>query len=430
MQSGSIGDWIRLTREAKGWSQYQLARKAGISTSTLNRWERGITRPCIPELEAVCDALGVTQEQRVHALAMLNARRALQAVKRMEEHHTVRPPLIGDVIRALRWRRGWSVAELARAVQVSERAVRAWERSENLPTDSMLHQLCFVLNATAEEVAALTCQRAFLLCPTEPSAEISEDTLQDALAGAWTCLWRGETEGMDLQFLVLEAQAWRLLQKHKRGAYWWGAVQITHCQWLLHQSRVKEAAQRAYDAWNAVRREPAHNRGAAWLVQAMARDAMRNRAGEIVKPLHGAQILHDWRCLIRPWKEMEAWFLRCIAECLSCAQRHDEAIETSLSALHLARQSEFPVEIHLAQNATAYVLLRANRPEESLAYLSVFPHQHPVNQVEDALLWHQVLHALGERADSLPWLEQARRLVEQHHLTNYHPKLAQLEQAV
>jgi transcriptional regulator with XRE-family HTH domain len=377
----------------------------------------------------VCDALGVTREQRVHALSLLNARRAIPAVKMMGGRGTVQPPLIGDVIRALRWRRGWSVAELARAVQVSERTVRAWERSENLPTDGILHQLCLVLNATPAEVDALTCRRVFLLSPTEPSAEISEEKLREALVNAQVCLWRGETEGMDLQFLVLESQAWRLLHRHKRGGYWWGAVQITHCQWLLHQWRVKEAAQRAYAVWHEVRREPAHNRGAAWLIQAIARDAMRNREGEIVKPLQGAQILHDWRCLIHPWKEMDAWFLRSIAECLSFAQHHDEAVETSLSALHLAQQSELPVEIHLTQHATAYVLLRANRPEESLAYLSVFPHQHPVNQVEDALLWHQILLALGERADSLTWLERARQLVEQHHLIRYQTKLAQLEQA-
>jgi hypothetical protein len=178
-----------------------------------------------------------------------------------------------------------------------------------------------------------------------------------------------------------------------------------------------------------VRREPTHNRGAAWLIQAIARGAMRNREGEIVKPLQGAQILHDWRCLIHPWKERDAWFLRSIAECLSFAQRHDEAVETSLSTLRLAQQSNLPVEIHLAQHAAAYVLLLANRPEESLAYLSVFPHQHPVNQVEDALLWHQILLALEERADSLTWLERARQLVEQHHLIRYQTKLAQLEQA-
>ncbi|GIV09291.1 MAG: hypothetical protein KatS3mg019_1382 [Fimbriimonadales bacterium] len=428
MQLDAIGDWIRLAREAKGWSQSKLARSARIACSTLNRWERGRTLPSVPELEAILRVLGVSEMERAHALSLLHARRAVRAVKQVDGQYTT-PPLIGDVIRALRWRRGWSVSDLAHAVQVSERAVRAWERSENLPSDQMLHQLCFVLGASAEEAAVLTSRRVFLALPAS-GVEVAEERVREALLDLWNRLWRGDTEGMDLRFLTLESQAWHLAHTHKRGAYWWGAVQITRCQWLLHQSRIKEAEQRAYATWRLVSREPAHRRGSAWLIQAIARGSMRNHKGELTKPLEGAQVLHDWLELVRPWKEMEAWFLRGIAECLSIMQRHDEAIAHSLNALHLAQQTEYAVEAHLSQNSVAYMLLRANRAHEAVNYLSQHPNLHPVNQVEDALLWHETLSAVGERADALRWYERAVQLVQQHQIPGYHSRLASLEQTL
>lgn len=293
----------------------------------------------------------------------------------------------------------------------------------------MLHQICSALRASPEESAVLTCQEALIPIP-EPVSKVSEDIIHESLVCIRDRVWRGDSEGMDLQFLALESQAWHLSRVHARGRYWWSEAQIAHCQWLLLQHRIKEAEHRAYLAWNEVRRHPALKRGSAWLVQAVARSTMRNRVGELTKPLQGAQVLHDWLELVRPWKEMEAWFLRSIAECLSVAQRHDEAIAYSRQALHLAQHTEYPVEVHLSRNTVAYLLLRADRAHEAVNYLSQSPNQHPVNQVEDALLWHETLRAIGERADALRWYEHAVQLVQQHQLSGYYSKLASLGQAL
>lgn len=50
-------------REARGWSEYQLAEYSGIPQSTISSWyNKGVT-PTIPTLEKVCAALGITLSQ-------------------------------------------------------------------------------------------------------------------------------------------------------------------------------------------------------------------------------------------------------------------------------------------------------------------------------------------------------------------------------
>lgn len=435
MQTGSIGDWIRRNRVAKGWSQYRLARAARISASTLNRWERGLTHPSIPELQAVFDALEVPEAQRVEALGLLRARRAAQAIARIsgsnaEADAVARPPLLGDMIRALRWRCGWTVAQLAWKLQVSERTVRAWERSENLPSDEHLHHLCFVLRASPDEAAFLLTRPLQITAPDADGVLCPEARFHEAHQHLQFRLWSGESEGMDLQFLTLTAQGWQLSRSHARGDFWLGCALILHCQWLLHMGRVKEAERRAYSAWRIVQPQPAHQRGSLWLVQAIARGTARNRDGQVVRPLVGAQVLQDWLPLARQWPEMEAWFLRGAAEFMAHAQRHEEATRFARAALDLAERLEIPVERHLARNAYAYVLVQAGRASEAIPYLSVFVHEHPANRVEDALLWHHTLLAVGDRQDAQHWLQRASDLVEQYHLDAFRARLQSAWQAL
>jgi transcriptional regulator with XRE-family HTH domain len=40
-----VAEWIRAAREAKGWSQAELAAGTGVTTTTISRWERGASVP-------------------------------------------------------------------------------------------------------------------------------------------------------------------------------------------------------------------------------------------------------------------------------------------------------------------------------------------------------------------------------------------------
>lgn len=55
-----VGERIRSLRNAKGWSQEELAHRAGISASHMGRLERGERGATVHSLEKVTRALGIT----------------------------------------------------------------------------------------------------------------------------------------------------------------------------------------------------------------------------------------------------------------------------------------------------------------------------------------------------------------------------------
>ena len=50
-------------REARGWTEYQLAEKSGLTQSTISSWYRKNMLPTIPSLKKICDAFGITLSQ-------------------------------------------------------------------------------------------------------------------------------------------------------------------------------------------------------------------------------------------------------------------------------------------------------------------------------------------------------------------------------
>lgn len=50
-------------RQARGWTEYQLAERSGLPQSTISSWYRKNMVPTIPSLEKICAAFGVTLSQ-------------------------------------------------------------------------------------------------------------------------------------------------------------------------------------------------------------------------------------------------------------------------------------------------------------------------------------------------------------------------------
>ena len=50
-------------RQARGWTEYQLAERSGLPQSTISSWYRKNMVPTIPSLEKICDAFGITISQ-------------------------------------------------------------------------------------------------------------------------------------------------------------------------------------------------------------------------------------------------------------------------------------------------------------------------------------------------------------------------------
>lgn len=50
-------------RQARGWSEYQLAEEAGLPQSTISSWYRKNMTPSIQSLEKICTVFGISLSQ-------------------------------------------------------------------------------------------------------------------------------------------------------------------------------------------------------------------------------------------------------------------------------------------------------------------------------------------------------------------------------
>ena len=50
-------------RQKRGWTEYTLAKNAGITQSTISGWYRNQLTPSIPSLERICKGLGISMAQ-------------------------------------------------------------------------------------------------------------------------------------------------------------------------------------------------------------------------------------------------------------------------------------------------------------------------------------------------------------------------------
>ncbi|MET8100203.1 helix-turn-helix transcriptional regulator [Streptomyces sp. NPDC005236] len=55
-------DRFREARRARGWSQVRLAQEAGLSASTIEKYEQGRRTPSAENFERMAKALGLTEE--------------------------------------------------------------------------------------------------------------------------------------------------------------------------------------------------------------------------------------------------------------------------------------------------------------------------------------------------------------------------------
>jgi transcriptional regulator with XRE-family HTH domain len=109
----AAADVMRELRQ-RGFTQVELARRAGLARETLSRWESGVQRPSIEDLERVVSATGGVLELRI-----IPAERELVAM--IDGEYQLGP---SERLRGLLGRR-WPAcrAALAAAAQAGERAV-------------------------------------------------------------------------------------------------------------------------------------------------------------------------------------------------------------------------------------------------------------------------------------------------------------------
>ncbi|WP_033314180.1 helix-turn-helix transcriptional regulator [Streptomyces iakyrus] len=62
-----LAEAVRKRREELGWSQAELGRHAGMTQSSVARFEAGGTQPTLSTLEKLAEALGLTLEVKMES---------------------------------------------------------------------------------------------------------------------------------------------------------------------------------------------------------------------------------------------------------------------------------------------------------------------------------------------------------------------------
>jgi len=128
-ETQTVGGQIKGLRQSRGLSLRQLARAAGVSAVTLSRWEAGRNLPGTQELGAVLRELEANGVQKRLILRQMQTPRAVLQLRSLDGTSAF-TPLGGDLLWAMRQRRGWTQAETARVAGVTQAQVARWEHGD------------------------------------------------------------------------------------------------------------------------------------------------------------------------------------------------------------------------------------------------------------------------------------------------------------
>lgn len=405
---------VRQWRTRRGLTLGALALKTGANKSTLSRWEAGKRQPSTPELEAVLDALGVSDGQRTEAWERINAPRALHRLRDLTPEG---PPASGDLLRAMRLRTRRTQEETARRVGVAQSAVARWERGESWPSPERLQALCFALGAREEEMAALTGGRLVLL-PSH-AVPVSPADLADEIWRLRDATTAGEYELMDLRFLSLEARLWPLARQELPGRQCLALAYTVHARWLAFWGREEECDRyvRASLALSqeALPKEPYW----LWTVHLLAQGPAYRKS-----PAKAAGLLREWLPVAARWPRFENWFRLTIAGFLGAGGEIDGALEQSARAREGISRLGPPMR-H-ANLGRAKALLRAGLPWDAIALLPTERDPVPVGRVDEALVWTEALVKVGDSAAAQEWLECAYGAINEGGLERHRARADRL----
>lgn len=418
----NLAEYLRLLRQSRGLSIRCLAQMAGVHPSTLSRWEAGVVRPSLYEFDALMDALGATSVERRRALELIDAPRALMRLHAMQATPVgsdTKPhiPLPGDLLRAMRQRRGWSLEQTAGQLDISATTLSRWEHSESWPSEAQLHALCYHLQAHPQELLALSAGRLQFHAESQafPSRQDELEQLVRQIIDAEVTLDRSLA---DLYFLSLERRLWGVSQQSEVGRCLLIDAYVCHCRHLLQDARVLDARTPAWHAMHLIGRWDNPNAHWLWVVHAVAKDAAEKRYHP--NPSEGIRVLRDWLPLSAELSvQYEAWFLRDTAEYMSLTHATRAAVETSAHAVRKGLGLGDDRNVWLSH---AEVLLNTHNPQQALevleSNLELTWQEGSVHLqcVREAQIYARALHGVGRTPEALLWVERVRGLVEAHNL--------------
>ena len=420
----SLAGLLRDLRGAQGLSQAQLAVQAKVAERTLSYWEAGTRQPRLPELEMVLAALEALPAQKTQALALLSAPRGAKQLRLSQEHirreyHIGALPSGGDLLRAMRRRRGLRLEQVAAPMGVSGATVSRWEQGKVVPPADRMDALLTLLGARDAERSALKEGYLFLMAPLRAAAQDISHLRENFDAFMRAHFASPDDRLDDLHFLSFEAQAWALAVKGSGGKDLLAAVCAHYAAFLAASSRMKEAGQYAWRALDLLGKASSSR-------ETLLRAAIIAAQSEVFQgtrpaPERGLQVLQSWRSVaIQPM--FQGWLLSNMGGYLALKGDWEAAISLQQEACRVAERDSDPEQLRFREMDMARVELSAGRAERVLSLVSLTAHDFPSRRARIELLFAEALFALEERANAHFWLERANADILIHDLTYLHPR--------
>jgi transcriptional regulator with XRE-family HTH domain len=423
-----FGAFVRGLRRARGLTLEQAAQASGIGRVTLNRWEGGAQRPRLREIEALLAALGAGAAERRQALTLLDTPETHAVVRdeviRIGERLGLGPqPGGGDMLRAMRQRRGLSSDQAADLIGVSGRTIRRWERGEAWPPTDRLHALCKTLGAYEEEMVALTVGN-FSVSLSPFDLPPSVDEVRHDLTQTHYRIQMGEELLVDLRCLPLEAQAWRLAAQSETGRGVLRQALNSHATGLANRGhdeatlgileRVLELGPGSDPA------RPDH----FWVHSGVSLAS----GLLLVSPAGGAR--SAWGLLrslqgMTPLAEMKAWILSVMADCLVVQGAGEEALALGEESCRIAERANVGAWDQ-RRSAQADRLLRLGRPSEALDCLDGLKPNTPLFGLGFSLSRTEALLGLGDMTGAEDSLRHIYATIETYDLVQMRDKADRL----
>jgi transcriptional regulator with XRE-family HTH domain len=415
-----LGQKLRQWRTSRGLTLEQVAQLAGIGRVTLNRWETGVQQPRLGELEALLTALKIEANQRRQAVALVQAPRAqaqtrAQCVQMGEQLGIGAMPSGGDLLRAIRLRRGLSTEELAGKIGVTARTLQRWESGQIVPSREALDALCTLLHAAPGERLALQQNDLFSVPPLRMTFP-SEDAVEERLIQCfYVSVMAPEDPLNDLGFLTLAADAWQLAARGARGRERLVEVYAKYASFLSGFSRFAEAehyANRALDL-RVEKRMPDSQ---------MVRAAIAAAQASVYRSVHpmprrGLEMLRMWLPLTEN-AAYRAWILSDMAEYLALDGATESALAAAEEACRVAEQHHNPSELRLRRLDLAHLQAQVGEPETALALTEYREDDGPFRRAEITLLRAEALWKLGDSSEAQTWFERAYSDITAYDLTH------------
>jgi transcriptional regulator with XRE-family HTH domain len=431
--TATIGGFLRTLRSAPRLTMGQAAHKAGIHRATLHRWEKGLAQPRLSELSALLSALDASAQQKRDALHLMDAPRAARLIRQevtqiAEQTGMAALPHGGDLLRAMRMRRGLSLDEAATRVQVTGGTLRRWEKREVWPSPEQLHRLGYALGAQAEEVIALSAGRFAQVQGEEENVPLEslQQRFEDVYASRYALM---QSQLMELSLLALEAQVWRFAVRSAVGRRLLAQVYTEHAHVLSEQERFTEMGQYADRALDIAPEKS--TRETFWVTAGVYSITAASHAAKSRASASGnRRSIERFRRLL-PFARtpgMEGWILSWLGSLLVEDGATESGLFTFDQACQVASRSENPIERRLRENDKAQVLLRLQQPAEALEIITIEPDDNAYFRTGQLLEQAQAYLQLGHVSEAHDKLHQAYNHIEAHSLLHFRSHADELAQ--